>query len=52
MAKTTDNAELTKATELIREFFPGVFVKASKALFGRGKAVVAGGISLVAKSVR
>ena len=52
MAKTTDNAELTKATELIREFFPGVFVKASKALFGRGKATVAGGISLVARSVR
>lgn len=52
MAKTTDNAELTKATELIREFFPGVFVKASKALFGRGKATVAGGISLVAGSVR
>ena len=52
MAKITDNAELTKATELIREFFPGVFVKASKALFGRGKATVAGGISLVAGSVR
>ena len=52
MAKITDNAELTKATELIREFFPGVFVKASKALFGRGKATVAGGISLVARSVR
>ncbi len=52
LAKATDSAELTKASELVKEFFPGVFVEASKALFGRGRATVAGGFSLVGQSLR
>lgn len=52
LAKATDSAELTKASELVKEFFPGVFVEASKALFGRGRATVAGGFSLVGRSLR
>ena len=35
LAVKGDNTELARATELIREFFPSAFVKASKALFGR-----------------
>lgn len=52
LAKATDSAELTKASELVKEFFPGVFVEASKALFGRGRATVAGGFSLMGQSLR
>jgi len=52
LAKATDSVELTKASELVKEFFPGVFVEASKALFGRGRATVAGGFSLMGQSLR
>ena len=47
LAVKGDNTELARATELIREFFPGAFVKASKALFGRIEAVPRAGAKVV-----
>tara|TARA_Y100000389_G_C17410114_1_gene490382 strand:- start:146 stop:1231 length:1086 start_codon:yes stop_codon:yes gene_type:complete len=47
LAVKRDNTELAKATELIREFFPDAFVKASKALFGRIEAVPRAGTKVV-----